>query len=92
MTNPNIQRYLASFIGTTILVYVFLATENPIAIGATLSLLFILFSSITNDGFNPVFVITMAAMDKIPVNDVLPFIIAQILGGLVAYQLFRRVK
>jgi glycerol uptake facilitator-like aquaporin len=74
-----------------VFVYVFLVTENPIAIGATLSLLLILFSAITNDGFNPAVTITMASLDKIPVSDVM-FIISQVLGGLVAVQLFKRVK
>jgi glycerol uptake facilitator-like aquaporin len=74
-----------------VFVYVFLVTENPIAIGATLSLLLILFSAITNDGFNPAVTITMASLDKIPVSDVMPFI-SQVLGGLVAVQLFKRVK
>jgi aquaporin Z len=88
--NPNIQKYLASFIGTTIFLYVIIATENPIAIGATLSLLLILFSNITDDGFNPAVTIMKSAMGTLPVNDVMPFIIAQVLGGLVAYQLFLR--
>ena len=29
------NKYLAEFIGTAILIYVFVATMNPIAIGAT---------------------------------------------------------
>jgi hypothetical protein len=32
----------------------------------------------------------MASLDKIPVSDVMPFIISQVLGGLVAVQLFKR--
>jgi hypothetical protein len=56
------------------------------------ALLLILFSAITNDGFNPAVTITMASLDKIPVSDVMPFIISQVLGGLVAVQLFKRVK
>jgi glycerol uptake facilitator-like aquaporin len=71
-----------------VFVYVFLVTENPIAIGA--SLLLILFSAITNDGFNPAVTITMASLDKIPVSDVMPFIISQVLGGLVAVQCLAR--
>jgi aquaporin Z len=85
--NPN-KKVSCVFIGSTVFVYVFLVTENPIAIGATLSLLLILFSAITNDGFNPAVTITMASLDKIPVSDVMPFIISQVLGGLVAVQLF----
>jgi glycerol uptake facilitator-like aquaporin len=68
-----------------VFVYVFLVTENPIAIGATLSLLLILFSAITNDST----VTITASLDKIPVSDVMPFIISQVLGGLVAVQLFK---
>jgi hypothetical protein len=33
--------------------------------------------------------LTMASLDKIPVSDVMPFIISQVLGGLVAVQLRR---
>lgn len=90
--NLKLQSYLASFIATTIFIFVCIATENAIAIGATLSLVIILFSALGDGGVNPAITITQASMGKIPVNDVLPFIMVQVLGGLVAAQLFKRVK
>lgn len=90
--NQKFQSYLAAFISTTVFIFVIISTENPIAIGATLSLLLILFSTLSGDGLNPAVCIALASMGKIPVNDVLPFIFAQVMGGLVAVQLFKRVK
>lgn len=90
--NLKFQSYLASFIATTIFIFVCIATENPLAIGATLSLVIILFSNLTDGGVNASLTIAQSSMGKIPINDVLPFIFVQVMGGLVAVQLFKRVK
>ena len=81
--------YLVEFLGTAFFTYVILATGNYLAIGATLALVFLLGSSISGGAFNPAVTISLLAAGKIAANDVVPYIVVQVAGGLVAYQLYK---
>ena len=86
------QKYLAEFLGTLFFVYVILATGNPLAIGAALALVILLTSRISGGHINPAVSIVMASSGKIPTADVIPYIAAQILGGLAALEIFKKWK
>ena len=82
------QKYVVEFLGAALFIYVILATGNALAIGATLALIIL----ISGAQVNPAVSITMAAAGKLPTVDLVPFCIAQILGGLVALEIFKRFK
>jgi glycerol uptake facilitator-like aquaporin len=84
--------YLAEFIGTLFFVYIILATGNPLAIGAALALAILMTSNLSGGHINPAVTIVMASLGKINTNDIIPYILAQIFGALVALELFKRVK
>ena len=84
--------YLVEFLGSVLFVYVILATGNPLAIGATLCLVILLTANISGGHINPTVSIVMAAAGKLPTNDLIPYIISQTFGGLVALELFKRYK
>lgn len=84
--------YLAEFLGTLFFVYVIIATGNPLAIGAALALTILLISNVSSGYLNPVVTIVMASAGKIKVDEIIPYVIAQIFGGLVALQLYTRYK
>jgi aquaporin Z len=84
--------YLAEFLGATFFIYVILATGNPLAIGAALTLAILLTSKISGGHLNPAVSITMASAGLLPANDLIPYIAAQAFGGLVALELYKRVK
>jgi glycerol uptake facilitator-like aquaporin len=84
------QKYLVEFLGAVLFVYVILATGNPLAIGASLALIILLASKISGGHINPAVSITMAAAGKLPINDLLPYCLAQILGALVALEIYKR--
>jgi len=86
------QKYLVEFVGAILFVYVILATGNPLAIGAALALIIMMASGISGGHINPAVSITMAAAGKLPVTDLVPYCLAQILGGLVALELYKRFK
>lgn len=86
------QKYLVEFIGAILFVYVILATGNPLAIGASLALIIMLASNISGGHINPAVSITMAAAGKLPTNDLVPYCLAQILGALVALEIYKRFK
>jgi aquaporin Z len=84
--------YLAEFIGSLFFIYVVLATGNPIAIGAALGLVILLTTNISGGHINPAVTIAMASLGKIGTNDIIPYVVAQVFGGLVALELFERSK
>ncbi len=86
------NNYLAEFFGTALLVYVILATGNPIAIGAALALIILLIGTISGGHVNPAVSIVMASIGPLPIDDLVPYCLAQIFGVLVALELFKRVK
>ena len=86
------QKYIVEFFGTTLFVYIILATGNALAIGATLALLTLLMGGISGGHVNPAVSIVMAAAGKLPTTDLVPYCLAQILGGLVALEIYKRVR
>jgi glycerol uptake facilitator-like aquaporin len=84
--------YLAEFTGTLFFVYVIVATGNPLAIGAALALVMLLTANLSGGHINPAVTIVMASLGKIGTNDIVPYILAQVFGALVALEIFKRYK
>jgi aquaporin Z len=87
-----LNKYLVEFLGASFFVYIILSTGNPLAIGAALALVILLTMNISGGHINPAVTITMVAAGKLPNTEILPYCIAQILGGLVALELYKRVR
>jgi aquaporin Z len=86
------NKYLVEFIGTLFFVYVILATGNPLAIGAALALVITLAGPISGGHVNPAVSVVMASAGKLDVGELLPYVVAQVLGGLVAFQIYKRYQ
>jgi aquaporin Z len=84
------NKYLAEFLGTGFFVYVILATGNPIAIGAALALAILLSMNISGGHINPAVSLVMASIGKIETSELIPYILAQLFGGLVALEIYKR--
>ena len=87
-----LNKYLVEFLGSIFFIYVVLATGNALAIGAALALVVLLTKNISGGHINPAITITMAAAGQIANVEIIPYCIAQILGGLVALELYKRVQ
>lgn len=85
-------KYLAEFLGTLFLVYVIVATGNPIAIGAALALAILLTANVSGGHINPAVTIAMASAGKIDVSEIIPYVLSQVFGGLVALQIYLKYK
>jgi glycerol uptake facilitator-like aquaporin len=81
--------YLAEFVGAMVFVYVILATGNALAIGATLALIILLTSQISGGHINPAVSIVMVSVDKLPIEDLVPYCVSQIFGGLTGLELYK---
>jgi glycerol uptake facilitator-like aquaporin len=86
------HKYLAEYFGVLFLVYVYLATGNPLAIGATLALVILFTSKISGGHINPAVSIVMASIGKLDSNDLVLYCLAQIFGGLTALELYKRYQ
>ena len=79
------------FIGTLLFLYVIIATDNSVAIGAILSLLIYLGEPISGGNFNPAVTVMMVAAKKQKLDTALPYILAQLAGGMVALEVYKRI-
>ena len=86
------NKYLVEFFGTCFFLYVILATGNWIAIGAALAVAVYAGQKISGGNYNPAVTIMMASAGKLPKEDIIPYIVAQVGGGLAALELYRYIK
>lgn len=82
--------YLVEFLGTMLLVYVILATNNFIAIGLTLAIIVLLGGAISGGAFNPAVAFGLFAAGKLDKSKLLPYIIVQILGALAGFYAYTK--
>ena len=87
----KVNKYLVEFVGTLFFLFIILATGNPLAIGAALALAIVIGGKISGGHFNPAVRIMMVAKNKLPGAELIPYILSQIAGGLVALQLYKLV-
>jgi aquaporin Z len=86
------NKYLVEFLGTLFLMFVILATGNYLAIGAALAVAVLLGGAISGGAFNPAVAIALMYTGKIPRSDLIPYIVAQVAGALVAVELVKVVS
>lgn len=86
------NKLLVEFLGTLFFLYIILLTGNALAIGAALAIAIMLGGAISGGNFNPAVTIMMVVAGKQPFKDAVPYILAQIAGGLAAYELYKRFK
>lgn len=85
------NKFIAEFIGTLGLVFVILATGQPIAIGLALALIILIIGGISGGHVNPAVSFAMYLTGKLSQEDLMPYIIAQVSGAIVALQLHKSV-
>ena len=85
------NKFIAEFIGTLALVYVILATGQALAIGLALALIIMVIGGISGGHVNPAVSFAMYLGGKLSQEDLIPYIIAQISGGIVALELHKRL-
>jgi aquaporin Z len=86
------QRYLAEFLGTMFFVYTVLATENAFAACSALAVAMLFTMPISGGHLNPAISVVMAAQGRISTTEVMPYIISQIFGALIAIEVHRKIQ
>ena len=90
--NSIMNKYVVEFLGTLFFLYVILATGQALAIGLALTVAIMVGGKISGGNFNPAVSVMMAAAGKLSMKDLLPYIVAQVAGGLAALELHKRVR
>ena len=86
------NKFLIEFLGTLFFLFTIISTGNPLAIGASLALAIYLGGKISGGNFNPAVSVMMVVAGKLSKQDLIGYIIAQVLGGLAAFELYKRFK
>ena len=86
------NKYLVEFLGTMFFIYIIISTGNPLAIGAALTVAIMLSKNISGGNFNPALTIALTKANKVSYNDMIPYILSQVAGGLAALELYKKVK
>jgi len=85
--------YVAEYIGTFFFILcIFASAGNPLIIGASLALVVFLIYPISGGYMNPAVSLAMYMNGTLKQNDMLIYIIFQILGGLSAFYAYKMAK
>lgn len=85
-------KYFVELVGTAFLVFVIFATNNFLAIGGALALAVLLGGAISGGAFNPAVAVALSYAGKLPVSELLPYMVFQIVGALLGFKLFKMTK
>ena len=85
-------KYIIEFLGTLFLTFIVMYTNNWLAIGSALAVVFLLGGPISGGYFNPAITMAGVAAGKLNTGDIVPYIISQMAGALVAFELIKVMK
>ena len=84
--------YVVEFLGTAFFLLVILLTGQAIPIALALAAVIMVGGKVSGGHFNPAVSVMMWRKGKLKMGDLLPYIAAQVLGGLVALELSKHIK
>ena len=84
--------YVVEFLGTALFLLVILLTGQAIPIGLALMAVIMLGGKVSGGHFNPAVSVMMWRKGSLKMADLAPYIIAQVLGGLVALEASKPVS
>ena len=81
------NKYLAEFFGSFVFIFVILKIGQAIPIILTITTMVLIFEKISGAHFNPLVSVVMYLKKNINQSDLLGYIISQLAGGILAYEL-----
>lgn len=87
----SMMKYLTEFLGTLAFLFVICKFPNPYMIAGALLVVILIGGKVSGGHFNPAVSIMKYADGAMKRNDLMLYILAQVLGGLVALKIFQMV-
>lgn len=87
-----LNQCLVEFFGTLLLMYVILATGDPLAIGSALIVAIMVGGKISGGNFNPAVTIGLTLGKQQSKNLAIPYIFSQLAGAYLAMELHKKIK
>ena len=84
--------YVVEFLGTAFFLLVILLTGQAIPIALALAAVIMVGGKVSGGHFNPAVSVMMWRKGKLKMGDLVPYVLAQVLGGLVALELSKHIK
>tara|TARA_B110000261_G_C13090011_1_gene359569 strand:- start:32 stop:310 length:279 start_codon:yes stop_codon:yes gene_type:complete len=84
------NKLIVEFLGTMFLLFTIFATGNYLAIGTALAIAVFLGGPISGGAFNPAVAIALFSAGKLKKDDLLPYIIVEVLGGVAGFYLYKQ--
>ena len=78
------RKYITEFIGTFFLVLIILTSGQPLAIGSILMVMIFAGGHVSGGHYNPAVTLAIWLRGKITLNEAIPYMIVQIIGGILA--------
>lgn len=88
----NLLAILVEFLGTFIFLSVIVATGNAWMIGATLAVLIYFGAAVSGGNFNPAVSIMSWYNRSLSTENTIAYVIAQVVGGILAVTVYNRLK
>ena len=85
----KISKYLVEFLGTSLFLFTILKFPNPLMISLSLFLVIVVGGKVSGGHFNPVVSVVKHVKGDLKLQDMVLYIIVQVLGGLLALSLFK---
>lgn len=82
---------LAEYLGTFLLVFVFLTTTNPLIIGGTVAVIMFLIGNISNGLINPAISYTMYLQSRLSFYEFIYYVGIQMIAALSSYSIYKIV-
>jgi aquaporin Z len=86
------HKYIVELLGTLFLSFIVFSTGNFLAIGLALSVAAYFGGAISGGAFNPAIAICLLISKKLSSMDIIPYIIAEIIGAVIGYYLGTMAK
>ena len=86
------HKLLVEFLGTLLLVFVVLATGHWAAIGLALAVAVFLGGSISGGAYNPAVALSLYMKKSLSANDLVMYIVVQLLAAVVAFFVYQNTK
>ena len=85
-------KFVVEFLGTMLITFIIFSTGNYLAIGIALAVAVLIGGPISGGAYNPAVAIALFYAKKLQVKDLVPYIIAEIAGGVAGYEIFKLVN